>query len=114
MSIMYRQGDVLLIGIDPVSGLGPSVTAEAAVLARGEATGHAHVLRGPARYYDGGASAPLIEVLAPATLRHEDAAGGHAEHHPVDLPAGWYRQVQQRVYVPATRWRPSRSRRVGD
>ena len=98
---MYRQGDVLLVPIDALpDGLVPAPAAPGGrlVLARGEATGHAHVINGPdvtvwaapddvERLY--------ARVLTRARLVHE-------EHGPITVPVGCYRVVRQREYLPGT------------
>ena len=100
---MYRQGDVLVIAIaeDQVpAGLvrAPSDRRGRMVLAWGEATGHAHVLSGsevrllcppddPNRLY--------ITIHGYGRLTHE-------EHGPIPLPAGSYRVIRQREYIPGS------------
>lgn len=92
--VLYRHGDVLLAKIDalpenaePIVGL---------VLARGEATGHAHRIAEE----DGRAtllrtySEMLLQIRELATLVHE-------EHGPIVLEPGVYRVWKQREYVPA-------------
>ena len=98
---MYRQGDVLVIPLDPTdlpTGLmdAPRDRRNRMVLAEGEATGHAHVLTGdrvallsppdePDRLY--------LLVEGYGRLVHE-------EHGPISLGPGAYRVVRQREYFP--------------
>jgi hypothetical protein len=103
---MYRQGDVLLVPVD-ASAVPPSavpVPPDASgrhLLARGEATGHAHRLAGPrVRLLTApdDASAVFVEVPERARLVHE-------EHGLITVPGGWYQVVRQREYVPGS-YRP--------
>jgi hypothetical protein len=98
---MYRQGDVLLIPVDPAQL--PTYPAPQdrdlrgrLVLAHGEATGHAHVV-----------SAPTARLLADPDqvdrrflLLATQGLLTHDEHAPIPLPAGAYRVVRQREYTP--------------
>jgi hypothetical protein len=95
---MYRQGDVLIVPVDELPGglvPGPRDGGRL-VLARGEATGHAHVITGPevALY-----AAPddidrlFVEIVGRARVVHE-------EHAAITVPAGRYRVVRQREYTP--------------
>jgi len=87
---VYRQGDVLLV---PVPGSEVPATAVPAprdragrmVLARGEATGHAHVIVDVDRLF--------VKIVTRARVVHE-------EHGTITIPAGAYRIVRQREYVP--------------
>ena len=96
---MYRQGDVLLVTVDVM----PSDEARPRprdggrlILARGEATGHAHAV-----------SSPLAELLEEpeGDLLLRVHPGGpveltHEQHGPIPLPAGVYRVIRQRQYSP--------------
>ena len=112
---LLRQGDLLLVPVGAVPEDGSvlsEASADAHVLAAGEATGHAHVLHGralrllelrersgrwgyrpPARRY--------VFVDEPARLVHE-------EHLPITVGTGVYEVRRQREY------RPARSVRVAD
>jgi hypothetical protein len=99
---VFRQGDVLVVPVDPgqiPSGLMPAPRDRQGrmVLASGEATGHAHVITGD-----------RVALLCPPDqpdrlfLRIEGHARlVHEEHHPIPLPPGGYRVVRQREYVPS-------------
>lgn len=100
---MFRQGDVLLVPV-PAWQLPGSVrplprdARGRLVLALGEATGHAHAV-----------SARDAELLAdPAEVGRRflriatEAVLAHEEHAPIPLPAGLYRVVQQREFVPGS------------
>lgn len=98
---MYRQGDVLVIPIaeaDLPPGMVPAPSDQAGrlVLARGEATGHAHVATG-----DGLTLLCLPDDLD-AMFLHVRRYGrlSHEEHGPIPLPSGYYRVVRQREYTP--------------
>jgi hypothetical protein len=91
---MYRQGDVLIVPVaeDTVPAHVEHAPKERRdgrgrlVLALGEVTGHAHAVQGPGELIR--ESGPLGPMLL------------HEEHAVVTLPAGWYRVVRQREYVP--------------
>ena len=98
---MYRQGDVLVVPIGegdlPTEAIpAPRDRSGRLILARGEATGHAHVVTG-----EGLRLLCLPDDLESMFL-HVQGYGrlGHEEHAPIALPAGYYRVVRQRVYVP--------------
>ncbi|MEV6930027.1 hypothetical protein AB0M46_36855 [Dactylosporangium sp. NPDC051485] len=66
------------------------------ILARGEATGHAHVIVGPD-------TALLTVPDDPSTLFVKIVTRAHVvheEHGPITIPAGTYRVVRQREYIP--------------
>ena len=100
---MYRQGDVLLVPITEAempAGLieAPRDRSGRMVLARGEATGHAHVVTG-----EGLTLLCLPDDLETMFLRVRGYGRvGHEEHGPIPLPAGYYRVVRQREYVPGS------------
>jgi hypothetical protein len=99
---MYRQGDVLLIQIDSTELPARPARLDRdehgrLVLARGEATGHAHAV-----------ATAAAELLAdPDDLGRRflvlasEAQLAHDEHAPIPLPAGTYRVVRQREYTPS-------------
>ena len=103
---MYRQGDVLVVPIseaDVPPGLIPAPRDRSGrlVLAYGEATGHAHVVSGE------GLRLLCLPDDLQAMFLHVRTLGRvtHEEHGAIPLPAGYYRVVRQREYVPGT-WRP--------
>ena len=90
--MLYRHGDVLIALAALPAHARPR---PGAVLARGEATGHAHRILEPgaAQLWQAGTQT-FLEVVAPtATLVHE-------EHRAITLPRGTYRFWMQREYVP--------------
>jgi hypothetical protein len=97
----FRQGDVLLLAIDPDSLPEKVRTVPLqggrVVLAEGEATGHAHAISSPAATLlrvGTDADAPrFLRTSAPVDLVHE-------EHATIALPEGLYSVVIQREYVP--------------
>jgi hypothetical protein len=101
---MFRQGDVLIVAVREVPEdllPVPRDRRGRMVLARGEATGHAHVVGGPGL-------ALLAERDAPESMWMDVPAHGrvtHEEHGPISLPAGRYRVVRQREYIPGA-YRP--------
>src|SRR5690348_10992945 len=99
---MYRQGDVLIVpvraGEVPQCTPAPRDPRGRMVLARGEATGHAHVVGGPGLRLLADPDDPermFVEVPSHGRVTHE-------EHGPISLPAGHYRVVRQREYVPGS------------
>ena len=97
----FRQGDVLLLAIDPDSLPAKVRTVPRqggrTVLAEGEVTGHAHAISSPAATLlraGSGADAPrFLRTIALVDLVHE-------EHATIALPEGLYSVVIQREYVP--------------
>jgi hypothetical protein len=100
---MYRQGDVLIQPVaedevsEAVKALAPAPRDGRGrmVLALGEATGHAHAITAPGA---------LLRDGDPMTPDHLHLPSGgrlvHEEHAAISLPAGWYRVVRQREYIP--------------
>jgi len=97
---MFRQGDVLMVPIGETEmpdGLVPvPLDGGRMVLARGEATGHAHVATG-----EGLRLLCLPDDLETMFL-HVRGYGrvSHEEHAAIPLPAGYYRVIRQREYEP--------------
>jgi hypothetical protein len=102
-----RQGDVLLVRIDAL----PANLAEAKrdiigriVLAYGESSGHAHAIRDKGvcgLRMAGSEEVDYLEVGGSgAVVNHEYESGQMAEHHPISLPAGFYKVVRQVEYSP--------------
>ena len=97
MNEMYRQGDVLLVRIDPPDLTQAEQMPEEGgrvVLAHGEATGHAHAIE---------ADHAALFMLGRETILHLEHAAtlGHEEHALIELPSGDYSVVRQRVYSEA-------------
>jgi hypothetical protein len=100
---LLRQGDVLLVPVEAVPFVGRGAVEEGPrlVLARGEATGHAHVVLGRAKLLRprrprATRARTFLLVEEPATLVHE-------EHDPVPVAPGAYEVRRQREYAPARR-----------
>jgi hypothetical protein len=98
---MFRQGDVLLVPVLPAE-VPPTVVpaprdrSGRLVLAKGETSGHAHVISGDD-----------VQVLADRDnigrlfVRVADHAWlTHEERGPIAVTAGSYRVVRQREYAP--------------
>ena len=87
---MYRHGDLLLqeVGEIPAS----AKEQEHNILAKGEATGHAHRLHSGIILEDEKGNM-FVRVPESGTLTHE-------EHHTITLPAGDYVVIRQREYRP--------------
>lgn len=113
--IMRRQGDVLLVELDELpSQLVPVRTDYGrrekgrVVLARGDATGHAHVLEGEAELLmlerdHWQATRPLEEMEERFLRVQAESSLFHEEHSTVAVPSGNYRVVRQREYAPRVR-----------
>jgi hypothetical protein len=91
---MFRQGDVLIMQVPKLpENAQPVEWQERVVLAYGEVTGHAHAISTDyAKMYTWEGDR-LLEVKPGAQLVHE-------EHAAITLPAGVYKVIQQREYVP--------------
>lgn len=90
--MLWRQGDVLIETVAEIpAGATPKRTA---VLAYGEATGHAHRVEAPER-------AQVWEVGGELYLQVTDVTRLiHDEHLPITLAPGTYHVWQQREYTP--------------
>ncbi len=106
--LQVRQGDVLLVPVAAVPADAHPVRRMSgrAVLAEGEATGHAHAIRSSAATLLVSGADRYLRVAAPVTLDHE-------EHAAIDVVPGTYRVVIQREYVPPE-VSPVAFRRVAD
>jgi hypothetical protein len=98
---MFRQGDVLLVPVQPerlprhFRPL-PRDAGGRLVLALGEVTGHAHAVAAPDAELLGDPESVgerFLRIVTAAQLTHE-------EHAAIPLPAGLYRVVRQREYAP--------------
>jgi hypothetical protein len=96
---MFRQGDILMV---PVASMPSGLIAMEcdkgrAVLAYGEATGHAHAInnRRAALFRDSELEAVFLRVsgAGPVALEHQ-------EHNTIHIPPGDYRIIRQREYSP--------------
>lgn len=100
-----RQGDVLIVAVDDIPADARLVDRDRGrvMLAYGEVTGHAHAIHTPDAKLLERPGARYLRLDSPAELQHE-------EHATIELPAGEFRVVIQREYVPAERsvqgWRP--------
>lgn len=92
---LYRHGDILLrrVGERPQAAKQRQAEGTQVILARGETTGHAHVLTGGALALWELGNRLWVELPAGGTLTHE-------EHGVVALPPGTFEIVRQRVYTP--------------
>jgi hypothetical protein len=88
----YRQGDVSILAVNDVPKQARKVKGEL-VLARGEATGHAHrIIEGQAFLYRLATGILYLRVLS------EYARLFHEEHTDVVLPQGDYEIRRQREF----------------
>ncbi len=92
---VYRQGDIALIEERaPDNPERWKMAPGWLVLARGEESGHEHVLFGPGILcWPVVEHGQALEVWAPAGARLE-----HPEHGPIDVPPGAYKILRQRQY----------------
>lgn len=90
---MYRHGDVIIVKADSIPAA--AIRRPAAVLARGEATGHSHRIEDPR-------SVELFDHEGMGYLRvtGSEARLVHDEHSPIVLPRGIFRFWMQREYTP--------------
>lgn len=96
---MVRQGDVAL---ELIPSLPSNLkTRKNPVLALGEVSGHGHIVFGAEVMEDSDGNL-FLTVEEEAELKHLLVASGvwTNEHHPVTLPAGKYRVIQQVQYDP--------------
>lgn len=95
---MYRQGDVLLVAAEAIPAEAQEVPD--GVIARGEATGHAHALRpGSRAALLVAAGVAYVRALEACHLDHPEHGGGRDV-----LPTGDWVVHRQREYTPAG-WR---------
>lgn len=101
-SRMYRQGDVLLVGVDTLpTHVSPVARDDGRiVLAYGEVTGHAHAIWSERVQFfrEDGSGRGFIQVHG-----SEPVALSHEEHSPISLEPGAYEVVRQREYEPKAR-----------
>ena len=90
---MWRHGDVLIALVDAIPA--DAELLPGTILARGEATGHAHRVRenGTAEIWRNSTHMFLRVVAPSAQIVHE-------EHNPITLSQGSYRFWFQREYSP--------------
>ncbi len=93
---MYRQGDVLLRKVVSIpDNAKEKPVQQRIILARGEATGHAHVLEASrVQLFEDGQGNMWLQVNS------RDAEIRHEEHATVHISRGIYQVVQQRTYSP--------------
>lgn len=93
----YRHGDLFIKEIPNYPPNARLVKAwvedNEVTLLRGEATGHAHKLKGDFDLLRDKNNTMYFEVKTKAYLSHE-------EHKRIDLPAGKYTVIRQREYTP--------------
>jgi hypothetical protein len=92
---MLRQGDILLVPVEEIPEGLKDVPRESGrmVLAHGEATGHAHVLEGEAKFLASDLEGRFLLVEENAELVHD-------EHDTITVPPGGYEVRRQREYEP--------------
>jgi len=90
---MWRHGDVLIVKVDSIPA--DAERLPGGILARGEATGHAHRVVGKGKI-------GIWRQDSLTYLRVDDAEVElvHEEHKPIALQPGTYRFWMQREYSP--------------
>jgi hypothetical protein len=92
---MYRQGDLLFIKVDKKPKELSRIYTN--IIARGEATGHAHTLIGGElyHYWDSEANEERMFIII-------DSMGKviHEEHKPIILEKGYWIVIRQKEYSP--------------
>ena len=102
----YAQGDILFWEAEKLPDEGPNFSLmESRIIAKGEATGHAHVLEGNGllfwRANDPTTNGLVNWLLAKENVEIEhrsDKPGDRGLHPPLKLPPGVYQIRQQRFY----------------
>lgn len=95
---MYRQGDVLIVAVVELpEGLRPVPRDNGrAILAYGEATGHAHAVLEDVELL----AADIAEMEETFLRVEKECSVVHDEHDTIALPAGDYLVRRQREYSP--------------
>jgi hypothetical protein len=103
---LLRQGDVLLVPVESLPNPHRPLTnwRGRLVLAEGEATGHAHVVRGTRARLFAHRSPTFAPTRHYLFVERESATLVHEEHAPIRVPPGIYQVVRQREYEPRS-WR---------
>jgi hypothetical protein len=123
--ISYRQGDVFIMELEDHAFGSTASEGPQLVLALGETTGHSHTIDAPVG--KAGQATILREAIAAAIMEEhgeipaqdkeqfkivgiagepqyfelkEPMTLVHDEHDPVDIPAGKYKSIIQRQYMP--------------
>lgn len=91
---MYRHGDLLIVPVASLPGAAVQESRDSVVLAYGEATGHAHRVEQAGAELWQHLNERYLVLARPGRITHE-------EHAAVELPAGIYQVIRQRVYTPA-------------
>lgn len=96
----FRQGDILLLPCSdiPLNAVPEPPEEGLVVLARGETSGHRHVVGADHVTFfreDGSGGGGYIRVTGP-----DPVDLSHEEHSPLAIPPGNYRVVRQREYQP--------------
>ena len=91
--MLYRHGDVLIQKEKALPKTKRKL--QHVILAHGEVTGHSHRIEPlhSANLYETPDGLFLEVAVSGATVVHE-------EHHPIELPHGYYRVWRQREYSP--------------
>jgi hypothetical protein len=94
ISMIYRQGDVLLKGVKniPVDSK-PVKNDGKVILAKGAVTGHAHTMPALACMLFMQGNRRFLDVKNDSVLSHQ-------EHGPITIPAGNFEVIIQREYTP--------------
>ena len=92
-TVIYRQGDVLLVPVDEIPEGAKRLRPKRVILAEGEVTGHVHELVGGKVDLFEKAEVVFAKIMTAPQLQH-------AEHATQTIEPGIYRVVRQREYSP--------------
>ena len=96
----YRQGDVLLEEVEQIPK--GAKTVKEKIIAHGESSNHCHRVTDEVEVLQSG-DEKFLQVSKDGKLEHVLVSSPRTwtgEHHPVTLPKGKYRVIQQKEYDP--------------
>lgn len=97
---MYRQGDVLLVRVDKMPNEAKPVQEK--IIAHGESSNHCHRVNEHVEVLEHSGQ-KFLQVNKDGKLEHllvSNPEQWTGEHHPIELPEGIYKMIQQREYDP--------------
>jgi hypothetical protein len=100
MNKQYRQGDVLLELVGTIPDSAKPVKEQ--IIAHGETSNHCHRVTDGVEVLEA-AGEKFLQVSKDGKLEHvlvSSPATWTGEHHPIELPPGKYRVIQQQEYDP--------------
>jgi hypothetical protein len=106
MKKFFRQGDVGLLYVGPVTDIPPNATPKekdaqrGVVLAYGEVTGHAHVVDSQTAVLFSAPSQTTAGAMVDLLRVDSLCAVVHEEHTKIELDPGVYQVIRQTEYTP--------------